>query len=78
MFYDFMLSAIFAFIATIFHNVLKVPEGSKESLFHWPLDKIIIEGIFIVGIVFFLCKGLFIDIKYWSPKLFRLFEYLRR
>ena len=74
--YDLIISLLFAIIATVFHNLIKVPVDSKEPLFYWSFNRIITEGLFIGGSIYFLYKALFKDIKYWSKDIYELIRYI--
>ena len=74
--YDLIISLLFAIIATVFHNLIKVPVDSKEPLFYWSFNRIITEGLFIGGSICFLYKALFKDIKYWSKDIYKFIRYI--
>jgi len=66
---DFISFIVLAAIATLLHNITKVPLGSEEPLLYLPFNRIIIDGLFI-GSIFFLGRALFVDIKYWFKNIY--------
>jgi len=74
--YDLIISLLSAIMATVLHNLIKVPVDLKEPLFYWPFNRIITEGLFIGGSIYFLYKALFKDIKYWLKDIYKLIRYI--
>jgi len=73
--FDLIISLLFAIIAIVFHNLIKVPVDLKEPLFYWSFNRIITEGLFGSGSVFFLLKAILKDIKYWSEDIHKFIRY---
>lgn len=67
--YDFIIFLLFATLATVFHNLIKIPIDLKEPFLYWSFNRFITEGLFSVGALFFFFKALLKDIKYWSEDI---------
>ena len=75
--YDFIICLLFAMLAIVSHNLIKIPVGSKEPLFYWPFNRFITEGLSLVSL-FFFCKALFKDVKYWSKDIYEFIKYFNK